>query len=277
MDFQYFAPTRLIIGPGRRKEAGPTIKHFGTKAFLISSGSVNRNGILSELVRHLNQHAIEVHEYIKPTGEPTAQMTDQATEEARRSKCDIVLSIGGGSVIDLGKAVCALVHNDGSVEDYLEGVGRGQQVVHPVLPHVAIPTTAGTGAEVTRNEVIRSCEKRYKKSFRHPSLCPTVAILDAELTLNLPSKQTAYSGMDTITQLIESYLSQKANPITDVLALLGLRMALRSIRQAVQVGDNLEARAEMLLASTLSGICLANAGLGLAWQSGSRIYLQLSG
>jgi len=264
MDFQYFSPTQLIVSPGAVSRIGDIAASMGKKAFVALSASVSNGGCAEKLLHFLTSKNIQVVEYIKPFGEPSVEMTSSATQAAKAAQCDMVISLGGGSVIDLAKAVAGLVTNGGVIEDYLEGVGEGRAVTKPGLPHIAIPTTAGAGAEVTRNAVIRSPKGRFKKSFRSPHLYPAVAILDAELSLSLPAEQTAYSGMDAITQLIESYISKRAVPITDALAFYGLELALPAIKAVFQDGSQIEQREKMLLASTISGICLANAGLGLA-------------
>jgi alcohol dehydrogenase class IV len=264
MDFQYFSPTQLIVSPGAVSRIGDIAASMGKKAFVALSASVSNSGCAEKLLHSLASKNIQVVEYTKPFGEPSVEMTSSATQAAKAAQCDMVISLGGGSVIDLAKAVAGLVTNGGVIEDYLEGVGAGRAVTKPGLPHIAIPTTAGAGAEVTRNAVIRSPKGRFKKSFRSPHLYPSVAILDAELSLSLPAEQTAYSGMDAITQLIESYIRKRAVPITDALAFYGLELALPAIKEVYKDGSQIEQREKMLLASTISGICLANAGLGLA-------------
>jgi alcohol dehydrogenase class IV len=264
MNFQFHTPIRLIVGCGTCKNAGTLASEIGKRGFVIFNASSEINGNLERLLESLADRQIQAFTHRKPPGEPDVDMVNAATEMAIREKCDFVLSLGGGSAIDLAKAVAGLATNGGNIIEYLEGVGSGRSVDHPALPHIAIPTTAGAGAEVTRNAVIRSPEGRFKKSFRSPYLYPAIAILDAELTVSLPPEQTAFSGMDAVTQLIESYLTRKANPITDALALHGMELAFRAIRNVYHNGADLQAREEMLLASTLSGICLANAGLGMA-------------
>ncbi len=264
MDFQFFTPTQLVVKRGAAARAGEWASSYGSKAFVVLSHRFQSQGLATRVFDSLSSRNVSWVEYLKPDGEPTVEMTRVATEAATSAGCDFVVSLGGGSVIDLGKAVAGLVTNGGRIEDYLEGVGTGRSVTKPALPHIAIPTTAGAGAEVTRNAVIRSAEGRYKKSFRSPYLYPTLALLDAELTVSLPPRQTAYSGMDAITQLLESLISCKATPMTDALAFHGLELALPSIREVYRNGKALDHRENLLLASTLSGICLANAGLGFA-------------
>lgn len=264
MNFQFHTPTQLVVGLGKAAKTGEIASVRGTKAFAVVGASINRNGHLQTVIESLASSQIKAVEYVKPRGEPTVQMADEAATVAKKENCDFVVSIGGGSTIDLGKAVSGLLTNDGSIIDYLEGVGIGKAVLNPSVPHIAIPTTAGAGAEMTRNAVIRSKELQFKKSFRSPFLYPAAAILDAGFTEGLPPGQTAYSGMDAITQLIEAYITQKASPLTDALALYGLELAFSAIRNVYRDGSNLAQRENMLLASALSGVCLANAGLGMA-------------
>jgi alcohol dehydrogenase class IV len=179
---------------------------------------------------------------------------------------DFLLAIGGGSALDLAKAAAALATNRGSptVRDYLEGVGRGLKITHPPLPLMALPTTAGTGAEVTKNAVISSYDPPFKKSLRSDGMMPAVVLVDPELTVSVPAKVTIQTGMDAITQLLESYLSRRARPIPQALCLQGLPLALGAITKAVEDGTNQEARTQMAHAALLSGLALANSGLGLA-------------
>lgn len=181
---------------------------------------------------------------------------------ATEASCDGVLAVGGGAVLDCGKAAAAMLSNGGPLIDYLEGVGSGRQVTVAPVSLIAVPTTAGTGSEVTKNAVISGPD--YKKSLRSPLMIPRVALVDPELTLSMPPEVTASCGMDALTQLIEAYLSRGASPLTDGLALQGIAAAGRSgaLLRAVQQGDDAGAREQMALASLLGGITLANAGLG---------------
>ncbi len=264
MDFQYYAPTRLVVGGGKVANMSEYIKGMGTNVFLIHGLTSLPDEMLELLIENLHNHGINVIPYAKPSGEPSLQMVDEAAETARKMRVDCIVSIGGGSVIDVGKAVAGLVTNGGKIIDYLEGVGHNKKVEKPALPHAAIPTTAGTGAEVTRNAVVASHDERFKKSFRSPTLYPRIAILDANMIEHLPQEQAAYSGMDALTQLIESYLSCRATPFTNQLALWGMRLGYGAIRAVCSSSATPEQREAMLMASTLSGLCLANAGLGLA-------------
>jgi alcohol dehydrogenase class IV len=181
---------------------------------------------------------------------------------ALENACDFVIGFGGGSVLDTGKAIAALLANGGDPLDYLEVIGRGQPLTKPSAPYIAIPTTAGTGAEVTRNAVLASPEHRVKASLRSPYMLPDVALVDPELTYSLPRDVTAYTGLDALTQLIEPYVSIKANPMTDALCCDGIHRVSRSLQTACEVGDDPVARQDMALASLFGGLALANAALG---------------
>jgi alcohol dehydrogenase class IV len=193
-------------------------------------------------------------------GEPTVEVLRAGVKAG--SDCDMVIGLGGGSVLDTGKAIAALVTNPGDIFDYLEVVGKGRPFIYAPLPYIAIPTTAGTGAEVTRNAVIESTEQQVKVSLRSPLMLPLVALVDPELTYNLPPEITASSGLDALTQLIEPFVSRKANPLTDAICREGMRHAARSLRRAYETGADKEAREGMALASLLGGLALANAALG---------------
>ena len=196
------------------------------------------------------------------SGEPTVEVIEAGLEQARDHHSELVISLGGGSVIDAGKAIAALLTNPGQIYDYLEVVGKGKPLTNPSVPYIAIPTTAGTGSEVTRNAVITVADQRVKVSLRSPSMLPRLAIVDPELAFGLPPEITAFTGLDALTQLIEPFLSNAANPMTDALCREGMRYAARSLRQAHDHGDDPEAREGMALASLFGGLALANAKLG---------------
>ena len=193
-------------------------------------------------------------------GEPTVDLVRAGIQVAQN--CDMVIGLGGGSVLDTGKAIAALATNHGDVMDYLEVVGKGQPLVNAPLPYTAIPTTAGTGSEVTRNAVIESPEQNVKVSLRSSTMLPRLALVDPELTYNLPPEITASSGLDALTQLIEPFVSIKANPMTNAICREGLYHAARSLQRAYENGADEEARQGMSLASLFGGLALANAGLG---------------
>jgi len=265
MNFSFYSAGEIIFGRGEFTRVGEITKRFGRKALIVLRGqSIRRTGIYDRLRGQLESRGVEYAVYDGPSAEPEVNDVDKGVDFARDEHVQVVIAVGGGSTIDTGKAISALVTNDGSVADYLEGVGRDWTITQPTLPFIAIPTTAGTGTEVTKNAVISSREKQFKKSIRSRLMIPNVALLDPELTVSLPAKQTAECGMDALTQLIESYVSKKSQPIPDALAIYGIRLVGRYLERAVKDGGDMEARQGMLLASLLSGLALANSGLGAA-------------
>ena len=195
-------------------------------------------------------------------GEPTIDVVRAGTKRARDERCDFVIGFGGGSVIDTGKAIAVLLTNEGDPLDYIEIIGKGRPFTKPAVPYVAIPTTAGTGSEVTRNAVLGSPRHRVKVSMRSPLMLPRVAIVDPELTYDLPPQITATTGLDALTQLIEPFVSVKANPLTDAICREGMQRVARALRRAFEDGEDAAAREDMCVAGMLSGMALANAALG---------------
>lgn len=233
-------------------------KEFGRRALVVTGRSGERAGRLEELLTG----AGVAGEIFPVAGEPTTRAVSEGVARARAAGCEVVIGFGGGSAIDAAKAIAGLLTNGGELLDYLEVVGRGAPLTKPAAPLLAIPTTAGTGAEVTRNAVLASPEHRVKASLRSPYLLPRVALVDPELTLILPPDLTASTGMDALTQLIEPYVCPRANPVTDGVCVEGMRRAARSLRRAFECGDDAAAREDMALASLFGGMALANAGLG---------------
>jgi alcohol dehydrogenase class IV len=194
--------------------------------------------------------------------EPTLELVTEGSAQARLGRCEMVIAIGGGSVLDAGKAIAALATNRQGALHYLEVIGRGQPLEAKPLPMIAAPTTAGSGAEVTRNAVLTSTEHKVKVSLRHAWMLPSVALVDSELTHSMPAAVTAATGMDALSQLIEPFVSNKANPMTDAICREGLDLVARSLREAFHDGSNGKARADMALGSLFGGLALANSGLG---------------
>ncbi len=234
---------------------------FGVGSRGIVAGAAQSLGRRALLVAGSRTHGFEGVRFVV-RGEPKVDTVRTGVALARAEGCDLVIAAGGGSVIDTGKAIAALLTNPGDALDYLEIVGRGQALGIPSAPCIAVPTTAGTGSEVTRNAVLSSPEHGVKASLRSPSMLPRLAVVDPELTLDLPPEITATTGLDALTQLIEPFVSIKANPLTDLYCQEGLRRATRSLRRACDQGNDVEARGDMSLASLLGGMALANAGLG---------------
>ena len=258
MKFEFATATRIIFGAGTLKEAGPLAKAFGRRALVVTGRDVRR---AEPLLAILQAHAVAAVAFSVP-GEPEIKTVQAGTALARRERCDCVISLGGGSALDAGKAIAAMLTNEGELLDYLEVIGRGRALARPSAPFIAIPTTAGTGTEVTRNAVLASPEHRVKVSLRSPFMLPRVALVDPELTYALPPDITASTGLDALTQLIEPYVCARANPMTDALCVDGMRRAARSLRRAFENGRDAAAREDMALASLFSGMALANAGLG---------------
>jgi alcohol dehydrogenase class IV len=268
--FDFFANARLLFGWGRRTEAGSLARSLGERAFLVTgSRALERQGVIEEIASSLRQAELEVVSLAGVSREPEVADVDRAVDNILvhgPRAGDIVVAVGGGSAIDLAKAVAALATNrqGTSVADFLEGVGKGLKIETPPLPVLALPTTAGTGSEATKNAVISSTNPPYKKSLRSELMIPRAVLIDPELTVGLPPHVTAHTGMDAITQLIESYISRRAQPIPQALALDGLARALPAIERAVTNGSDRPAREAMAYAAYLSGVALANSGLGFA-------------
>jgi alcohol dehydrogenase class IV len=258
MKFEFATATRIIFGPDTISEAASLSGDFGKRAFVITGSSTERAAPLLEL---LGKQCIDYVTFNVPD-EPTTILAAAAVKSARQTGCDMVISIGGGSVLDTGKIVAAMLTNGGRLEDYLEVVGAGQKLKLNAAPHIAIPTTAGTGAEVTRNAVLSVPEHHVKVSMRSHLMLPRLAVVDPELTHSMPPAITASTGLDALTQLLEVYVSCRANPLTDGICREGLRRAGRSLRRAYENGSDHEAREDMALASLFSGLGLANAKLG---------------
>ncbi len=258
MRFEFATAGRVIFGAGTVKEAAKAARGWGRQALLVVGKSAER---ASSLVNDLTNQGVQVTIF-QVHGEPTVELVLEGVRAARRNRCELVIGMGGGSALDAGKAIAALMTNPGEPFDYLEVVGKGLPLVSPPAPTLAIPTTAGTGSEVTRNAVLALPEKRVKVSLRSAAMLPRLAIVDPELTTSLPPEVTASTGLDALTQLIEPFLSNAANPLTDALCREGLRRAARSLSLAYHFGENLAAREDLSLASLFGGMALANARLG---------------
>jgi alcohol dehydrogenase class IV len=258
MRFEFATATRILFGPGTLRDGAPAARDMGRRALVVTGQSKSRaEGLLGSLTSAGLQHVS-----FAVAGEPTTHLVQSGAELARRESAELVIAIGGGSVIDAGKAIAALATNSGALLDYLEVIGLGRALENAPLPFIAIPTTAGTGAEVTRNAVLASPEHRVKVSLRSPLMLPKLAVVDPELALGLPAALTASTGLDALTQLIEPFVSCRANPLTDGLCREGIVRAARSLRRACSHPDDLAAREDMAAASLFSGLALANAGLG---------------
>jgi alcohol dehydrogenase class IV len=258
MRFEFATAGRILFGPGTLREAGPIAAELGKRALVVTGRNTSRAAPLLAQLRERQIGAV----IFSTSGEPEIKTIQDGVALAVGEKCDLVIGFGGGSVIDTAKAVAAMLANGGDIFEHLEIIGRALPLIKPSLPVIAIPTTAGTGCEVTRNAVLASPEHRVKVSLRSPFMLPRVAIIDPELTHDLPPALTASTGLDALTQLIEPFVCTRANPMTDALCGEGMLRATRSLRSAFDDGHNAAAREDMSLASLFGGLALANAGLG---------------
>jgi alcohol dehydrogenase class IV len=258
MRFEFATATRIIFGSDTIKEVAPIASEMGRQAFVVVGRTIER---AQPLLDQLKKQGIEFEIFNVP-GEPTTKLALEALQRIRKTKFDFVIGIGGGSVLDTGKVVAALITNPGNLMDYLEIIGRGQKLSQSPAPYIAIPTTSGTGAEVTRNAVLGDLDHRVKVSMRSPLMLPSLAVVDPILTYSMPPDITASTGLDALTQLMEAYVSNQANPLTDGICREGLQRVADSLRVAYKEGHNKNARENMSLASLFGGLALANAKLG---------------
>jgi len=258
MQFEFATAGRIIFGTGSIRQTGSLAANIGRHAFVLTGRNADR---AAPLMDTLKREHIRFSQFCVPA-EPTTELALAAVRQARKDACDFVIAIGGGSVLDTGKVVAALLTNRGDLMDYLEVIGSSQPLTNKSASFIAIPTTAGTGTEVTRNAVLDSPEHRVKVSMRSPYMLPNLAIIDPELTFSMPPEITASTGLDAFTQLLEAFVSRNANPLTDGICREGLQRAARALKRAYLVGDDSEARTDMCVASLFGGLALANAKLG---------------
>ena len=257
MNFEFAAPTRIIFGEGRLADIPKIVSAMGSRALVVEG----RSGRAESLVRQLGDVGLATTT-LQVSSEPTIALVEAGLAQARRERCDVVVALGGGSVIDAGKAISALLTNDAPVRDYLEVIGKARPLTNRAAPFIAIPTTAGTGAEVTRNAVLMAEDEQVKVSLRSPLMLPAVAVIDPELTYSLPPSVTASTGLDALTQCIEPFVSPQANPLSDAVAREGMHRASGALLRAFRDGSDREARRDMAVASLCGGLALANAKLG---------------
>ncbi len=258
MKFEFATASRIIFGQGTLKEVAPIASRMGNRALLVAGRNIER---ATPLLESLKKTGIKIITF-SVSGEPTVELTTDGVELACQNACDVVIGMGGGSVIDTAKAIAALLTNSGDIIDYLEVIGRGKPLSRPSAFCIAIPTTAGTGAEVTKNSVLSAPENKVKVSLRGHTLLPDLAVVDPELTYSMPPSLTASTGLDAFTQILESFVSVKSNPLTDAICLEGLKRTSRSLRRAFENGSDSAAREDMAIVSLFGGLALANAKLG---------------
>jgi alcohol dehydrogenase class IV len=258
MNFEFATATQIIFGTGSLFDLGPLARRLGQRTLVVTGSSGLRAAPLFDVLKKVGVS----YTTFTVIGEPTTDTVRQGVTQARHNNSELIIGFGGGSVLDAGKAIAALLTNGGDPLDYLEVIGRGQALTQAPLPYIAIPTTAGTGSEVTRNAVLGAPEHRVKVSLRSPLMLPRLALIDPELTLTMPPPVTATTGLDALTQVIEPYVTPKATPLTDGFCLEGMHRAARSLRRAYEDGEDLRAREDMALVSLCGGLALANAKLG---------------
>jgi alcohol dehydrogenase class IV len=250
VSFSFLTPPEIRFGPGESRKLLEIASRFGKRPFLVTGGRSFESLSVATALAALPRWSV--------SGEPEVATVDEGVRRCREAGADVVLAVGGGSVLDAAKAVAGVVPNVGSVRDFLEQVG-GRTLERPPLPFVAAPTTAGSGSEATKNAVLRVPDLQVKRSLRHDLLVPRVAVVDPELSASAPRSVAASAGLDALTHLLEGYASSGAQPMTDALALPGLRLAFRGLRALADGAPDPEA---MALASLWGGVVLANAGLG---------------
>lgn len=258
VSFDFATANRIVFGSGSARQLPKMALEFGSRALFVTGRAPER---AAPFVSALEAAGVQCVIF-RVEGEPTLTMVREGVRAARNG-CDLVLGFGGGSAIDAAKAIAALSTNSGEPLDYLEVIGQGRAFENAALPFLAIPTTAGTGAEVTRNAVLGSPEHGVKASLRSPAMLARIAIVDPDLTLSLPPGITASTGLDALTQLIEPYVSSRANPLTDLFCKEGMKRVSTALLNAFRDGEDRAARESMSFASLLGGLALANAGLGV--------------
>ncbi len=254
MRFEFATATRIIFGEGTSATLPDLVRTFGTRPMVVTGASTERAAWLVS--------ALSAELFAAP-GEPTVELVRKGAQHVQRAGCDVIISMGGGSAIDAGKAIATIATNGGEPLEFLEVVGKGRAIAVTPLPFIAVPTTAGTGSEVTRNAVLGSTEHGVKASLRSPLMLPRIALVDPELTYGLPPAVTASTGLDALTQLIEPYVSARANPMVDAICVDGIRRVAGALRRVYHDGADREARRDMALGSLFGGLALANAGLGV--------------
>ncbi len=261
MRFEFCLSHKIVFGKGAIGELGVRVRELGKRALLVSGRSAMRKtGTLEKVIALLRNCQIETELYDKVEPDPSLETVEKGIRLAKERKCDMVIGLGGGSALDCAKIIAGIVWQEGSIWEYYEG----REIEREGIPFIALPTTSGTGTEVTSNSVLRNLQDKAKKSLRSRYLTPYLALVDPELTLSLPPEVTGYSGIDALTHAIESYVSNAANPITETLAIYSIELVAGNIMKAFCNGEDIDARENMSLASFVAGMSFANSGLGAA-------------
>ncbi len=259
--FEFRIPKKIVFGSGCAEQVGEEVKELGNKALLVTGRrAMKKTGILDKIANFIRDSGVEVVIFSEVEADPSLETVDRGTRLAEREGCEAVIGLGGGSALDTAKAIAAMIGQEYSIGEYQ----AGRELEKPGVPFLAIPTTSGTGSEITRNSVLTNREKRIKKSVRSPYMIAAVALVDPLLTISLPPSVTAASGADALTQAIEAYVGLKSNPLTDTLALKAIELLGANLSEAVHNGADVGARERMALGSLISGMTFANAGLGAA-------------
>jgi alcohol dehydrogenase len=261
-DFVFRLPTKVIFGVGKSKEIGKICEETGArKAFVITGPNIGKSKLLTDIKASIETSGIDCATYSKTAADPPVELVDEVAAVVRESKADVLIALGGGSPIDLAKAVSMLQTHEGSVRDYL--FGGSKTVTKAAMPLIAIPTTAGTGSEVSAASVITDLQNKIKLSVTHDNIIPKIALVDPLLHVDMPPLITASTGMDALTHAIESYTSLNAEPVSDALGLHAIKLIGENLRNAVANGQNIEARTNMAIAALIAGAAFVNGGLGV--------------
>lgn len=259
MNFEFATASRILFGRDKVRELPSLVRSLGGSALVVTGRHPERYAPMLAALESSGV-IVAVHRVVR---EPTVNDVVEGGEAARESGAEVIVGVGGGSVLDAAKGIAAFARNPDDPFQYLEVIGRGQPLKVDPLPVIAVPTTAGTGSEVTRNAVLGSPEHQVKVSLRHARLLPRLALIDPVLALEVPREVTLFTGLDALTQLVEPWLSIRANPMTDAFCRAGLERVVRSLETVVRNGSDLEARENMAFGSLMGGLALANAGLGV--------------
>ena len=257
--YQFKTPSVIVNGPGAAKEAGSFAKGFGKKALIVTDTHLEKIGLLNEIKKSLENVGISFAIYDKVVSEPSMEYTEEGLKAYREAKADFLIAVGGGSPIDAAKAIGALATNEGKVTEFM----GANKIPKPGAPLIAIPTTAGTGSEVTQFTIITDTAKDVKMLIASPNVMPRVALVDPLMTLQMPQGITAATGLDALTHAIEGYVSVKAHSITDTLAIQAIRIIGANLRQAWSNGENVEARTNMMTGALMAGMAFSNSSVAL--------------
>lgn len=260
--YEFNLPTRILFGWESLRKLPHIMHDFGNKVLLVTGhNSARKSGVLTSVQKTLEEKRIEITLFNQVESEPSCDTVNTGVKLAKSKNCEVVIGLGGGSAIDVAKAIAAISKTEGLVEEFQSGF---RVLEKPGLPFIAIPTTAGTGSEVTANAVLIDNQKKIKQSFHDEYLFAKIALVDPELTMGLPPQLTAYSGMDALCQAIESYVSKDANPLTDAIAIQAIKLVKDNLLRAYTDGNDKDARTAMAYAALFSGIALTNARMGAA-------------